>query len=84
MMARRSPCGADRPTVTTRLRSGQQPLDQSLRAFPSWFLRIVCDHCGKERMISETRVAHGEMPIRNILARMRHDGYGVVPARRSC
>ena len=26
------------------------------RAFPSWFLRIVCDRCDKERMISETHI----------------------------
>jgi hypothetical protein len=32
----------------------EQALDETLRAFPSWFLRIVCDRCGKERLISET------------------------------
>jgi hypothetical protein len=58
------------------LPSGEQALDEPLRAFPSWFLRIVCDRCGKERMISETHMAQGEMLIRDILDRMRRDGCG--------
>jgi len=58
------------------LPSGEQALDESLRAFPSWFLRIVCERCGKERMISETHMAQGDMRIRDILDRMRHDGCG--------
>jgi hypothetical protein len=58
------------------LPTGEQALDESLRAFPSWFLRIVCDRCGKERMIAETHMPQGEMLIRDILERMRHDGCG--------
>jgi hypothetical protein len=27
---------------------------------PTWFLRIVCERCGKERMISETHITQGE------------------------
>jgi hypothetical protein len=55
---------------------GEEALDEPLRAFPSWFLRIVCDRCGKERMVNEAHMAQGEMRIRAILARMRHDGCG--------
>jgi hypothetical protein len=58
------------------LPSGEQALDEPLRAFPSWFLRIVCDRCGKARMISETHMARGDMLIRDILDRARHDGCG--------
>ena len=58
------------------LPSGEQALDEPLRAFPSWFLRIVCDRCGKERMTSETYLPQGDMLIRDILDRMRHDGCG--------
>jgi hypothetical protein len=58
------------------LPTGTEALDEPLRAFPSWFLRIVCDRCGKERMISETHMAQGEMLIGDILDRMRHDGCG--------
>jgi hypothetical protein len=35
------------------LPTGEQALDEPQRAFPSWFLRIVCDRCGKERMVNE-------------------------------
>ena len=41
---------------TDPLPSGAEALDEPLRAFPSWFLRIVCDRRGKERMISETHM----------------------------
>jgi hypothetical protein len=58
------------------LPSGEQALDEPLRAFPSWFLRIECDRCGKERLISEIYLVHGDMLIRDILDRMRHDGCG--------
>jgi hypothetical protein len=58
------------------LPSDEEALDEPLRAFPSWFLRIVCERCGKERMISETHMAQGEMLIRDIIGRMRHDGCG--------
>ena len=45
--------------------------------FPSWFLRIECDRCGKVRMIAETRLpAPDAMMLRDILHRMRHDGCG--------
>jgi hypothetical protein len=56
------------------LRTGGQALDEPLRAFPSWFLRIVCERCGKERLISETHMPQGDTLIRDILDRMRHDG----------
>jgi hypothetical protein len=46
------------------------------RAFPSWFMRITCDRCGKDRMVSETHKAQGDNPIRTILDWMRHDGCG--------
>jgi hypothetical protein len=41
-------------------------MDEPLRAFPSWFLRIVCERCGKERMISEKHMPQGDIPIRDI------------------
>jgi hypothetical protein len=56
--------------------TGAEALDEPLRAFPSWFLRIVCECCGKERMISETHMPQGDLPIRDILDRARHDGCG--------
>jgi hypothetical protein len=58
------------------LPTGAEALDEPLLAFPSWLLRIVCDRCSKERTIAETHMAHGEMLIRDIIDRMRHDGCG--------
>jgi hypothetical protein len=59
------------------LPSGAEALDEPLRAFPSWFLRIECDRCGKVQMVNEVPMKRGAtMLIRDILARMRHDGCG--------
>jgi hypothetical protein len=52
MMARPVPRRHWRSYGDDPLPSGEQALNEPLRAFPSWFLRIVCDRCGKERMIS--------------------------------
>jgi hypothetical protein len=53
------------------LPSGQEALDEPFAAFPSWFMRITCDRCGKDRMLSETHTKQGAMLIRDILKRMR-------------
>ena len=34
------------------------------------------ERCGKDRMLSETHSKRGDMLIRDIIARMRHDGCG--------
>ena len=49
---------------------------QPLTAFPSWFMRITCDRCGKDRMLNETHAPQRDMLIRDIIAKMRHDGCG--------
>jgi hypothetical protein len=60
-----------------KLPTGQEALDEPFRAFPSWFMRITCDRCGQQRMFSETHAAgQRDMLIRDIIARMRHDGCG--------
>jgi hypothetical protein len=58
------------------LPTGAEVLDAPLRAFPSWFLRIVCERCGKERLLAETLLPQGDASIREILSRMHHDGCG--------
>jgi hypothetical protein len=68
--------GGDLPLPT-----GQEALGEPFRTFPSWFMRVTCVRCGKERMLSETRAARGDMLIRDIIARMRHDGCGGRPGR---
>jgi hypothetical protein len=72
----RSRDGTGAVTVTTRCRPARKPRTNPSGRSPSWFLRIVCERCGKERMISATQNAHGEMLIRDIIGRMRHDGGG--------
>jgi hypothetical protein len=57
----------------------REALDEPLRAFPSWFLRITCDRCGKDRIISETHAAWHDRSLRQILGKTRHDGCGGVP-----
>jgi hypothetical protein len=56
------------------LPSGQEALDEPFRAFPSWFMRITCDRCGKDRVVNEAHMKQSDMLIRDILKRMRHDG----------
>jgi hypothetical protein len=56
--------------------SGAETLDEPFSAFPSWFMRITCDRCGKDRMVNEAHTAHRDLPIRAILDWMRHDGCG--------
>jgi hypothetical protein len=53
-------------------------MNKPLRAFPFWFLRIICDRCGKVSMLSDVNTTgrRREMPLRDLLARMRHDGCG--------
>jgi hypothetical protein len=73
------------------LPSGREALDQPLSAFPSWFMRITCDRCGKDRMLNEAHTTgrRREMPIRDLIAKarqmadvenlrheLRHDGCG--------
>ena len=60
----------------TPLPTPQEALQQPLAAFPSWFLRITCDRCGKDRMVNESHARWRDRTLRQILGRMRHDGCG--------
>jgi hypothetical protein len=59
-------------------------MNEPLAALPSWFMRITCDRCGKDRMLNEAHAAQSDMPIREILKRMRHDGCGAGGQGRRC
>jgi hypothetical protein len=63
---------------TEPLPTPAEAMDQPLRTFPSWFLKITCDRCGKDRFLSEERASERQrdMPIRVLLTRARHDGCG--------
>ena len=38
---------------TEPLPTPAEALDLPLAAFPSWFLKITCDRCGKDRFLDE-------------------------------
>jgi hypothetical protein len=58
------------------LPTGREALEEPFRAFPSWFMRITCDRCERDRMLNEAHMKRSDVPIRDIIARMRHDGCG--------
>jgi hypothetical protein len=83
-MARDRPLGVVWPPYGDYpLPSAEEALQASLRAFPSWFLRIECDRCGKVRMLNEVHVTAGQrnLRLRDLLARARHEGCGGQPAK---
>ncbi len=41
-----------------------EALDERFAAFPSWFLRITCDRCGKDRMVAETHAPWRDRRLR--------------------
>jgi hypothetical protein len=63
------------------LPASDEALDEPFRAFPSWFLRIECERCGKVQMVNQVHFTRGHLSMRTILARTRHDGCGGKAAR---
>jgi hypothetical protein len=61
---------------TEPLPSGAEAMGEPFAAFPSWILRIECDRCGKVQMVNEARARWRDRSLRDIVARMRHDGCG--------
>ena len=51
---------------TDPLPTAAEALAEPLRAFPSWFLRITCDRCGKDRMVNEAHAAWRDRALRDI------------------
>jgi hypothetical protein len=68
---------------TASLPTAAEALQKPLRAFPSWFLRIECDRCGKVIMHNEVHLTKHQrgMALRMLLSRMRHEGCGGRAAR---
>jgi hypothetical protein len=71
------------PDGDNPLPTASEAMGMSLRAFPSWFLRIVCDRCGKARMLDQAHATAGQgnMRLRDFIARARHEGCGGRAAR---
>jgi hypothetical protein len=59
---RRSPKRHWRSYGNDPLPTGDQAMDEPFAAFPSWFLRIECDRCGKVEGVSSR-------PVRKIVLR---------------
>jgi hypothetical protein len=74
--ARPAPTRHWRSYGTDPLPSGAEALDETFDGDPSWFPRIECDHCGKVQMMNLAHMKRGDMTIRAIIAKMRHDGCG--------
>ena len=60
---------------TDPLPTAAEAMDEPFRAFPSWFLRIECDRCGKVTMLNEAHTGERrrKLPLNALLARRRHD-----------
>ena len=48
---------------------------EPMRAFPSWFLRIECDRCGKASMLNEAHMSERNrgLALRVLISRIHHD-----------
>jgi hypothetical protein len=57
------------------LPTAAEALDQPFRAFPSWFLRIECDRCGKVTMINEAPMSERRrgLALRVLISLIHHD-----------
>jgi hypothetical protein len=67
---------------TDPLPTPAEALAEPFAAFPSWFLRIECERCGKVVMHNESHAARWRNRLlSDILKRMRHDGCGGLPGR---
>jgi hypothetical protein len=57
-------------------------LEAPLRAFPSWYLRVECATCGRERYLAETHLTiagHGDRRVSDLIRRLKHEGCGRKP-----
>jgi hypothetical protein len=73
-----SASGSRMPSYGTKLLpSRDEALAAPLSAFRSWFLRIECARCQRERYLAETYMTlagFGDQSVGDLLARLRHDG----------
>jgi hypothetical protein len=57
-------------------------LASPLRAFPSWYLRMECAACGREKYLAETHLTiagHGDRRVGDLIRRLKHEGCGGKP-----
>jgi hypothetical protein len=65
---------------TEPLPTAAEAMTEPMRAFPSWFLKITCDRCGKDRMLNEAHMTDHQSRATAKLAGQRHVGWPVCPA----
>jgi hypothetical protein len=59
-----------------------EALGEPLSAFPSWFIRLKRDGCGKVVMMNEVHAGPWrDKRLADILRRMRHGGCGGLPGK---
>ena len=58
MPARSVPARHFRSYGTDQLPTPHEALQQPMRAFPSWFLRITCDRCGERNSNAKGTTAY--------------------------
>jgi hypothetical protein len=63
---------------TGPLPTPQDALDQPLKAFPSWFLRIECERCFKDSMFSEAAMSerNRSLALCVLISRISHGSCG--------
>jgi hypothetical protein len=76
MPARKPPARHWRSYGDEPLPTSAVALGEPFAAFPSWYLRVICDRCNKVRIVNEVHTEQRDMPLREIIWRMRHDGCG--------
>ena len=82
MPARKPPARYWRSYGDDPLPTGAEAMAEPFGAFPSWLMRIECDRCGKIQMVNEVHAQRWrDRSLRDILAKMRHDGCGGLAAK---
>jgi hypothetical protein len=54
-----------RPYGAEPLPPASEALNQPFRAFPSWFLRIECERCGKTTMLNEAHTGQRRVSLKS-------------------
>jgi hypothetical protein len=60
-MVRRADRDAAAALAQLPVANASRSVGEPSAAFPSWFLRITCDRCGKDRVLNETHTPQGGM-----------------------
>jgi hypothetical protein len=76
MPARKPPVRHWRSNGDQPLPTARKPWSNRSPRFRAGYLRVTCDRCNKVRVLNEVHTPQRDMPLREIIWRMRHDGCG--------